>query len=48
MTYTKPEVTQLGSAVAVIETLSTVKPPSRFLDANRHVKNAISAYDLDE
>ena len=48
MTYTKPEVTQLGSAVAVIETLSTMKPPSRYLDANRHVKNAISAYDLDE
>jgi len=48
MTYTKPEVTQLGSAVAVIETLSTVKPPSTFLDANRVSKNAISAYDLDE
>ncbi len=46
--YSKPEVTVLGNASAVIEYLSTDKSSGNFLDHNRVDHNAIASYDLDE
>jgi hypothetical protein len=49
MTYSKPEVSLLGDARAVIEYLSTVLKGASFADgAIPHLPNANTAYDLDD
>jgi hypothetical protein len=46
MTYTQPEVTLLGDARTVIESLSTIKGGNRVESYLNH--NGIAAYDLDD
>jgi hypothetical protein len=46
MTYTRPEVTLLGDARTVIESLSPIKGGNRVESYLNH--NGIAAYDLDD
>ena len=46
MNYTKPEVTTLGAAIAVIEILSNGKVNST--SDSVHPRSGVPAYDLDE
>jgi hypothetical protein len=48
MNYTKPEVSTIGDATAVIERIGNSKPTPKTSDPNVLHPTASPAYDLDE
>jgi hypothetical protein len=48
MNYTKPEVTTLGAAAAVIQLTGQNKKTSNVSDGQPSFSHSIPAYDLDE